>query len=117
MAQRTVVVLTDDVDGGDAVETIAFGLDGNDYEIDLNDKHASELRDAIGHWVEYSRRVKGGKSTRKVKVPTSSGGTNGKVHVKASPRLIRDWARTNGHDVPDRGRVPQAVVDAFEAAQ
>lgn len=115
MAQRTVIVLTDDVDGGEASETVAFGLDGSDYEIDVNDKHARELRDDIGKWVEYARRSKGGK--KKVKASTHSGGKNGTaVNLKSSPREIRDWARSNGHDVPDRGRVPQTVVDAFEAA-
>ena len=47
MAQRVNIVLVDDIDGSDATETVSFGLDGTSYEIDLNDKNAAKLRDAL----------------------------------------------------------------------
>jgi len=48
MAQKVHITLEDDLDGGDATETVSFGLDGRSYEIDLNDKNAGKLRKALG---------------------------------------------------------------------
>jgi hypothetical protein len=106
MAQRVNIVLVDDIDGTDATETVAFGLDGTSYEIDLNEKNAARLRDALASYVGHARKV-GGRRTR-AKSATSTGG--------ASAKEIRDWARSNGHTVPDRGRIPADVRAAFESA-
>ena len=105
MAQKVHITLEDDLDGGDAVETVAFGLDGRGYEIDLNAKNAKALRDALTKYVAAGRRAGG--RTAAVKRRTQMG---------TSAREIRDWARSNGHDVPDRGRIPADVRSAFEAA-
>ncbi len=105
MAQRVNIVLVDDIDGSDATETVAFGLDGTSYEIDLNDKHAAKLRDALASYVGHARKVGGGRRTRGAK--PAVGGTSAKE--------IRDWARSNGFKVPDRGRIPADVREAFEA--
>jgi hypothetical protein len=108
MAQRVNIVLVDDIDGSDATETVAFGLDGTSYEIDLNENHAAELRDALASYVGHARKVGGGRRTRSAARSTGSG---------TSAKEIRDWARSNGHKVPDRGRIPADVREAFEAAR
>lgn len=58
MAQRTRVVLLDDLDGGPAAETVSFALDGVGYEIDLSEEHAAQLRDDLARWVGHARRVR-----------------------------------------------------------
>ena len=106
MAQKINVVLIDDLDGSDAAETVSFGLDGAQYEIDLSKKNAESLRKALAPYVAGGRRSRSkgrgrGGSTR-------SGGP--------SPSEIRAWARDNGWKVPDRGRVAADVRAAYEAA-
>jgi hypothetical protein len=107
MAQKVHIVLEDDLDGSPATETVSFGLDGKSYEIDLNDKNAGKLRDALAQYVGAGRSVGGARRGRKPSTSTNLG---------PSAREIRDWARSNGHDVPDRGRIPADVRSAFEAA-
>jgi hypothetical protein len=106
MAQKVHITLEDDLDGGDATETVVFGLDGRSYEIDLNDKNAAKLRDALAPYVAAGRRGGGGRTTA----------TKRRTQMGTSAREIRDWARSNGHKVPDRGRIPSDVREAFEAA-
>ena len=107
MAQKIHIVLEDDLDGSEATETVTFGLDGTSYEIDLNDKNAAKLRDALAGYIGHGRKV-GSAPRRGRKAAASAGGTSAKE--------IRDWARSNGHDVPDRGRVSAEVREAFAAA-
>jgi len=107
MAQKVHIVLEDDLDGSPATETVSFGLDGKSYEIDLNDKNAGKLRDALAQYVGAGRSVGGARRGRKPSTSTNLG---------PSAREIRDWARSNGHKVPDRGRIPGDVREAFEAA-
>jgi len=107
MAQKVHIVLEDDLDGSDATQTVSFGLDGTSYEIDLNDKNAAALRDAMATFVGHARKVSGSRRGRRSS-STSSGGSSAKE--------IRDWARSNDHQVPDRGRIPAGVREAFEAA-
>jgi hypothetical protein len=107
MAQKVHIVLEDDLDGSDATQTVTFGLDGTSYEIDLNDKNAAALRDAMATYVGHARKVTGARRGRRSSASTASG---------HSAKEIRDWARSNGHDVPARGRIPAHVRDAFEAA-
>jgi nucleoid-associated protein Lsr2 len=109
MAQRVNVVLVDDIDGSDATETVGFALDGVDYEIDLSEKHAKELRNAVSLYVGHARRTGGRrKSGRRSSSPASTAGT--------SAAEIRAWARENGWDVPERGRVSAEVREAYAAA-
>src|SRR5690242_4663466 len=108
MAQKVHIVLEDDLDGSPATETVSFGLDGKTYEIDLNDKNAGKLRDALAQYVGAGRSVGAARRGRK----SASSASN----LGPSAREIRDWARSNGHDVPDRGRIPADVRAAFEAA-
>jgi hypothetical protein len=108
MAQKVNIVLVDDIDGGEATETVSFGIDGTTYEIDLSDKNAAKLRDALAPYLGHGRKVSGGRrGARKA---------GGSASLGPSPRLVRDWARSNGHVVSDRGRVPADVIAAYEAA-
>jgi hypothetical protein len=106
MAQKVNIVLVDDIDGSGADETITFGVDGATYEIDLNSANAGKLRDALASYVGHARKVGGRRNSRRSS--SSVGGT--------SAAEIREWARSNGHDVPERGRVSADVRAAYEAA-
>lgn len=110
MAQKVNIILVDDLDGSEATQTVAFGLDGSDYEIDLNDTHADALREALSQYVGMGRKVGRGKgrSTNKAAASSTSG---------ADKTAIREWAKANGHEVSDRGRIPAAVEEAYAAAQ
>ncbi|HSV41671.1 MAG TPA: Lsr2 family protein, partial [Nocardioidaceae bacterium] len=100
--------LVDDIDGSDADETLMFALDGTEYEIDLSSVNAAKLRDSIALYVGHARRT-GGRRKR-------GAGRGSAKAVDATPAEIREWARNNGWDVPDRGRVASEVREAYEAA-
>lgn len=109
MAQKVNVVLVDDIDGSPAAETVTFGLDGITYEIDLTDDNAARLRDSLAEWVGHGRRVGGArrKGSRAVTKRSSVGSDN---------TTIREWARSNGYTVSERGRIKADVIEAFNAA-
>ena len=111
MAQRVQIVLEDDLDGGVAAETVTFGLDGVNYEIDLSDKNAGKLRDEFATWIGHARRS-GGRRTSGRRASTGPSSSSGRRVLSA----VRAWARSNGHTVPERGRIPSSVREAFEAA-
>jgi hypothetical protein len=104
------VVLVDDLDGSEASETVKFGLDGADFEIDLSADNAAKLRDALAVYVGHGRRV-GGRRRGAAQSNSTSRDANG-----PSAAEIRAWARENGYDVPERGRVSSEVREAFLAA-
>lgn len=111
MAQQTHVQYIDDLDGtelGDTANVITFGFDGKDYSIDLSDENAEAFRDAIAPYIEAGRREYGigRKATRKATSKSSGKDT----------KAIREWARANGHDVSDRGRIPANVMEAYAEA-
>ncbi|MFF0944306.1 Lsr2 family protein [Kocuria sp. CPCC 205300] len=110
MAQNVQILLTDDIDGSEAAETVRFGLDGKDYEIDLSTTNAEQLREALAPYSSAARKVAsnaGARSTSR----TSQGSGNGETAA------IRVWAKANGYEVSDRGRIHQHIKDAYEAAQ
>ncbi|MGH3360810.1 MAG: histone-like nucleoid-structuring protein Lsr2 [Nocardioidaceae bacterium] len=108
MAQKVQILLVDDIEGGDADETVRFGLDGIDYEIDLSAGNADDLRNALAGYVGVARRVGGRRRAgRKGGATTTAGG---------SAAAIREWARENGWEVSDRGRVSAEVREAYAAA-
>ena len=114
MARKVVYQLVDDLDGTELVvgegETISFSLDGNDYEIDLSNDHARLFRAATQKYVDAARVVgKGRKGTARSASAAQSG-------PKRDLAAIRQWAARNGHTVSDRGRIPNAVIEAYEAA-
>jgi hypothetical protein len=116
MAQKTIVQLIDDLDGShsDTIETVTFGLDGVTYEIDLSDDNADKLRDSLAAFIGSARRT-GGRAKRGTASASVVSGSNGSGRSREQTQAIREWARKNGHDVSDRGRIPAAVIDAFEA--
>ncbi len=107
MAQKVTITLVDDLDGSEGAETVSFGLDGTSYEIDLSEKNAAKLREALAGYVGHARKAGRAKAGRTSKAASTSG---------PSARELRDWARSNGYQVSDRGRVPEEVRQAFEAA-
>jgi hypothetical protein len=104
MAQRVVVTLSDDLDGGEAEETVAFGLDGKAYEIDLSTANADKLRNALTPYLQAGRRR------------SRSGKTYQRTTIAPDPAAVRAWARSRGMGVPPRGRIPQRIYDAFNSA-
>jgi enterochelin esterase-like enzyme len=107
MAQKVNIVLVDDIDQSDAEETVTFGLDGKEYTIDLNAKHARALRDALAPYVGHARPVSS-RGGRRTTTKAAAGG--------AAASEIRAWARDNGFEVPERGRVSAEVREAYAAA-
>lgn len=109
MAQKVTVSLIDDLDGDKADETVEFGLDGKNYEIDLSSGNAGKLRDALADYVSAARRPGGRRR--------SGGGATTAARRPAVDReqnqAIRDWARKRGMKVSDRGRIPADVLEAY----
>ncbi|MDO5661884.1 MAG: Lsr2 family protein [Brachybacterium sp.] len=103
MARKTFVELIDDIDGSKAEETVSFSLDGVSYEIDLTTDNAQKLRNDVGQWTDKARRVAG----RRQRGAVARGEDTGK---------IRQWARDNGYDVSDRGRISGEIREAYRQA-
>jgi hypothetical protein len=110
MARKVQVHLVDDIDGSRAEETLKFGLDGTLYEIDLNTKHADKLRTALAQYISKARRTgRGG-------VVASRGrGQSSARSDREQNQAIRDWAKSKGLDVNDRGRIPSNIVEQYHA--
>ena len=103
VSKHTRIILTDDLTGGEATQTVTFGIDGAVYEIDLNDDNASNLRSVLAAYVQHARKLR---ATRK-HAPTGR---------RDDLDKIRSWARANGHDVADRGRIARKIIDAYNTA-
>ena len=110
MAQSVQIILEDDLEGGPADETVQFGLDGRQYEIDLSTANAEKLREALRPYAAAGRRAQS-KPARTTGPRSSSTGGNPET------AKIRAWAKENGYEVSDRGRIHQSVKDAYYAAQ
>ncbi|GAA3972670.1 Lsr2 family protein [Actinomadura viridis] len=106
MAQKVQVLLVDDLDGGEADETVAFSIDGASYEIDLSSANAKKLRDSLQPFVEKSRKA--GATTRRRRQRGASS--------RERSAEIRAWAKDHGIKVNERGRIPANVIEKYEAA-
>lgn len=112
MVKQIIHKLVDDLDGGDAEETVKFALDGIQYEIDLSKKNAAKLRDAFAQYVTAGSKVGrggvvvGGRAAR---------GRGGAAADREQNKAIRAWAKREGKDISDRGRIPQEIVDEYHA--
>jgi Lsr2 len=106
MATKITVALEDDLDGGPAGETLRFGVDGSEYEIDLNKKNARAFRRQLAPFIEHARRAGRGQRRRPVRTSSSRGRSGG----------IRAWAKDQGIAISERGRIPASVVEQYEAA-
>ncbi len=113
MAQKVTVQLVDDLDGSVAedISTVTFGVDGVAYEIDLTSGNADKLRDLLADFVGAARRT-GGRAKRGAAIKGAVTPAAGREQTRA----IRDWARQNGYELSDRGRIPSTVIEAFESA-
>jgi hypothetical protein len=109
MAQRVQVLLIDDLDGSQGAETVSFSLDGVSYEIDLSEKNAGKLRNDFAKWVGNARKVgRGG---------AASGGRSGRRSRSGNDTVaIRAWAKQNGYQVSERGRISREVMEAYAAS-
>ena len=105
MAQKVQTLYIDDIDGGEAAGTVRFALDGVGYEIDLSAEHTKELHTALGKYIDHARKA-GGTSRRAPRRPASAIDTT----------AVRTWAREQGIDIKDRGRVPADIVAKYQAA-
>ncbi|MEX5301359.1 Lsr2 family protein [Kocuria sabuli] len=107
MAQSVQITLEDDLEGGEADETVQFSLDGKDYEIDLSTANAEKLREALHPYTAAARKA--------ARTPARSTGARASK-LDPDTAKIRAWARENGHPVSDRGRIHQSVKDVYYAA-
>ena len=109
MAQKIQTLFIDDIDGSEAEGTIRFALDGAEYEIDLNTKHADALRKALAKYIDVARRSTGAarRQARSGRRASASG---------VNTTEVREWAKAQGIEVKDRGRVPAELVVRFRAA-
>jgi hypothetical protein len=114
MARRTIQVLTDDLDGGEADETVKFGLDGTQYEIDLSKKNAGKIRDALAPYLAAGRKVGRGGVVVGGRAATARV-RGGATADRDQNRAIREWAQGKGIKVSDRGRIKQEIVDRYHA--
>jgi hypothetical protein len=114
MAQKVQVMLVCDLhdDEVEGAETVAFGLDGSSYEIDVCEQHAADLRDAFAPYVGAARRAGRAPVAQAQRRAGRGRATGDKQRVQE----IREWARANGHTVSERGRLSAAVIEAYEAA-
>jgi hypothetical protein len=110
MAQKVQTLLIDDLEGGEADSTVRFGLDGTEYEIDLSAKNAEALRTALGRYLDAARRAPGS-SPRRLGRTSRRGSASG-----LNTTQVREWAKSQGIEVKDRGRVPAELVVKFRAA-
>jgi hypothetical protein len=107
VAQKVQVLLTDDIDGNEADQTVRFGWLGADYEIDLSAKNVAAFEKAIAKYLDAGRKIRGGAKAR----------GSAKAHsAKADLNAVRTWARDNGYEVSDRGRISAALMEAYDAA-
>jgi uncharacterized membrane protein len=111
MAKTTIVQVSDDLDGSANASEVRFAFDGTEYAIDLSTKNRKNLEKALRPYIEATTKVSGrGARTRGAARAKRSGASSGDLAA------IRAWARENGHEISDRGRLSKAVVDAYAAA-
>ena len=116
MAQKTVITLTDDIDGSTATETVVFGLDGTSYEIDLNDAHAEDLREVLAPFISVAPRPRGRPAAARSSAPRASAAPRQRESGDVDPKAVRTWAEANGVSVSARGRLKAEVIEQYRAA-
>jgi hypothetical protein len=114
VAQTTRILLTDDLDGSEANETVTFTVDGVAYEIDLSDKHATQLRDSVAVYVDNARKLTGRRGpVAKRAAKTTGGQTSGD---RPDTQQVREWAKEHGIEVSERGRLSNDLIVRFQEA-
>jgi nucleoid-associated protein Lsr2 len=112
VAQKVIVSLIDDLDGDKADETVEFGLDGKNYEIDLSSDNAGKLRNALADYVSAARRPGGRRRSGGAAAAAAAVARRPAVDREQN-QAIRDWARKRGMKVSDRGRIPADVLESY----
>jgi len=107
MATKTTTVLVDDLTGEPADITVRFALDSREYELDLTEKNAADLRDALSRYVRAARKVSGGRRSAPPSKPAFS---------EVDPAAVRAWAAGQGIKVSPRGRISKNVIEQYRAA-
>jgi hypothetical protein len=107
MAQRTILIIEDDLDGSSASETVSFSVQGVEYQLDLSDKNAAKFQKALDPYINAARRVGG----RKKSNGSSRGGS-----ASVDTASVRAWAQANGLHVSTRGRISADVLEQYKAA-
>ena len=113
MAQKTIVQLIDDLDGGEAVETVGFALDGVEYTIDLSDANAKKLRDGLALFVDRAQRAGRLHGSKRPATHTTSSSYSGRG--REANEAVRNWARKNNIEVNSRGRIAREIYDKYDA--
>ncbi len=120
MAQKTIVQFTDDLDGSEASQTVEFGYQGKTYKLDLSDKNAAELEEALAPYIAAAQQAGAGSARdgrrgrgRTGAAPQQRSG-DGRDY---DPKAVREWAQSQGLEVPTRGRIPGKVLEQFKASQ
>jgi len=116
MAQKTIVTLVDDLTGevAENISTVEFALDGRTYELDLTDENSAKLHDALSQCVQAARKIGGRRRSGARPGPASKNIGHAPGYSRETLKSIREWAKKNGHNVSDRGRLPADVVQAWE---
>ena len=108
VAQKVMTSFVDDIDGSEAEGTIRFALDGAEYEIDLNAKHTAALRKVLGPYASAARKSAGSRR------PARRARRSEPAGVKTTE--VREWAKAQGIQVKERGRIPAELMVKFQAA-
>jgi hypothetical protein len=114
VAQKVQVLLVDDLDGGEASETVSFGLDGTSYEIDLSKSNADALRDSLAKYVGGARKI--GRAAARATGGGRSRASGSAAIDRDQAAAIRAWAKKQGLKVSDRGRIPANIIEQYNAA-
>ena len=114
MARQIIENITDDIDGSADAQAVEFSYAGTDYSVDLGKKNRAALEKALKPYIQagtkLSKRATRGNSRGNTRRRGS--GSNG-----TDLAAVRAWAAENGYQVSNRGRVPGAVLEAYQAAQ
>lgn len=116
MAQKVNVLLIDDIDGSEATGTVVFGYKGKTYEIDLSDANAAKFEKVITPYADKARTITGSSSSSGKRGGAPARSSSGRPQQTRDLAAIRQWARENGHEVSDRGRISSEVLEKYEAA-
>ncbi|MBG0814897.1 Lsr2 family protein [Planomonospora sp. ID82291] len=112
MAKKVVETFVDDLDGGEASGTVSFTLEGSAYEIDLSDENADKLRKALAPFINAARPVRQERPGRGRRGSTA--GSRSMDREKSAK--VREWAKAQGLNVSERGRIASSIVEQYEAA-
>jgi hypothetical protein len=114
MARQVITTLIDDLDGKKADRTVEFSLDGVNYTIDLSEANAGKLRKVLDPYISAGTRI--GRSSSRIPARRTAPAPARTAGSRDENRLIREWAVANGHQISERGRIPQSVTDAYRTA-